>query len=323
MMERNFGVVRSGGDAGGAIGSIDLSAKKRRGRPRKYESDGSLRYSAAAAGFSSDALSPPSSVFSGNRGGRGRGRPSGSGNWKLLGSLGELFADTAGGEFTPHVVTVNTGEDVASKILSFSQNGSRGICILSANGTVSNVTIRQPGSSGGILTYEGFFDIVSLSGSFTVADNGGLRSRSGGLSISLAGSDGRVIGGGIAGLLTAASPIQVVVGTFVPNGFKAHHKRRQQRERATPAAHGTPYGAVVTGPMMLQAAPGVDTSVTTAPALPVSPGRGQEGTVDMTSSNQAVNAGYPRCDAAWNGSTVRASDDHGPYPDINVSVPSE
>lgn len=45
-------------------------------------------------------------------------------------------------------------QDVASKILSFSQKGPRGICVLSANGAVSNVTIRQPGSSGGILTYE-------------------------------------------------------------------------------------------------------------------------------------------------------------------------
>lgn len=45
-------------------------------------------------------------------------------------------------------------QDVAGKILSFAQKGPRGICILSANGAVSNVTIRQPGSSGGILTYE-------------------------------------------------------------------------------------------------------------------------------------------------------------------------
>lgn len=36
-----------------------------------------------------------------------------------------------------------------------------------------------------------------------------MKSRTGGLSVSLAGPDGRVIGGGIAGLLTAASPIQV------------------------------------------------------------------------------------------------------------------
>ncbi|GFY82703.1 AT-hook motif nuclear-localized protein 1 [Actinidia rufa] len=148
----------SGGGGNGSGG--DVTGKKKRGRPRKYDSDG------------------------------------------------ELFADTAGWDFTPHVVTVNTGEDVAQKILSFSMKGPRGICVLSANGAVSNVTIHQPGSSGGLLTYEGRFEILSLTGSFTVSENGGVRSRTGRLSVSLAGPDGRVVGGGIAGLLTAASPIQ-------------------------------------------------------------------------------------------------------------------
>ena len=37
----------------------------------------------------------------------------------------------------------------------------------------------------------------------------GDKSWSGGMSVSLAGADGRVIGGGINGLLTAAGPVQV------------------------------------------------------------------------------------------------------------------
>lgn len=40
------------------------------------------------------------------------------------------------------------------KIISFSQQGPRAICIISANGLISNVTLRQPNSSGGTLTYE-------------------------------------------------------------------------------------------------------------------------------------------------------------------------
>jgi hypothetical protein len=40
-------------------------------------------------------------------------------------------------------------------------------------------------------------------------ENGGQRSRTGGLSVSLAGPDGRLLGGGVAGLLIAASPVQV------------------------------------------------------------------------------------------------------------------
>lgn len=40
------------------------------------------------------------------------------------------------------------------KIISFSQQGHQAICILSANGVVSNVTLRQSNSGGGTLTYE-------------------------------------------------------------------------------------------------------------------------------------------------------------------------
>lgn len=62
----------------------------------------------------------------------------------------------------------------------------------------------------GRLSMQGRYEILSLSGSFLPTDlGGGIRQRTGGLSVSLAGSDGRVIGGGVAGMLTAASPIQV------------------------------------------------------------------------------------------------------------------
>lgn len=56
---------------------------------------------------------------------------------------------------------------------------------------------------------QGRFEILTLTGSYTVSENGGMKSRTGGLSVSLASPDGRVIGGGVAGLLMAASPIQV------------------------------------------------------------------------------------------------------------------
>lgn len=41
-------------------------------------------------------------------------------------------------------------------------------------------------------------------------DNGGTRSRHGGMSVSLASPDGRVVGGCLAGLLVAASSVQVL-----------------------------------------------------------------------------------------------------------------
>jgi predicted DNA-binding protein with PD1-like motif len=61
---------------------------------------------------------------------------------------------------------------------------------------------------------QGRFEIISLSGSFLLSGNNGNRSRTGGLSVSLAGSDGRVLGGGVAGMLMAASPVQVLLHCY-------------------------------------------------------------------------------------------------------------
>ncbi|KAL7160666.1 hypothetical protein ABFS83_01G112300 [Erythranthe nasuta] len=177
-------------DGGGGGGGGGEPSRKKRGRPRK------------CIGVGNSSTETPAAVK------RLRGRPLGSVK-KQLNSLG-----VPGVGFTPHVITVNAGEDVASKIMAFSKQGCRTVCILSANGTISNVTLRQASMSGGTVTYEGQFEIICLSGS----TSGG-----GGLSVSLAGSDGMVLGGGVAGLLKAASQVQVVVGSFIADGKKAKY----------------------------------------------------------------------------------------------------
>uniref|UniRef100_A0ACD5Z7L9 Uncharacterized protein n=1 Tax=Avena sativa TaxID=4498 RepID=A0ACD5Z7L9_AVESA len=153
-----------------------------------------------------------------------------------LSSSGDVAGCGSGANFTPHVLNVVAGEDINMKIISFSQQGPRAICILSANGMISNVTLRQHDSLGGTVTYEGRFELLSLSGSFTPTDNGGSRDRSGGMSVSLAAADGRVIGGGVAGLLVAASPVQVVVGSFVPSYQMDQNARKPVVEMKTVAA---------------------------------------------------------------------------------------
>lgn len=188
------------------------SLKRKRGRPRKYGPDGSM-----ALALSPFSAHPGMTGSSSQK--RGRGRPPGTGRKQQLAALG-----SAGVGFTPHVITIAAGEDVATKIMSFSQQGPRAVCILSANGAISNVTVRQPAASGGTVTYEGRFDIVSLSGSFLLTENNGVRSRTGGLSISLAGPDGRVVGGVVAGMLMAASPVQVIAGSFILDGKKVQGK---------------------------------------------------------------------------------------------------
>ncbi|KAJ6701711.1 AT HOOK MOTIF DNA-BINDING FAMILY PROTEIN [Salix koriyanagi] len=60
----------------------------------------------------------------------------------------------------------------------------------------------------------GHFEILCLSGSYLVAEDGGPHNRTGGISASLSSPDGHVIGGALA-MLIAASPVQVVVCSFV------------------------------------------------------------------------------------------------------------
>ncbi|GLT91206.1 hypothetical protein SLE2022_091060 [Rubroshorea leprosula] len=208
--------------------NTDPTAKKKRGRPRKYPADGNTALQLATTSpIPSSSANHVDSVGLGGSGGaatpasseppakKNRGRPSGSGKRQL-----DALGGTGGVGFTPHVITVQAGEDIAEKIRAFSQQGPRSFFILSANGAICNVTLRQPTSSGGSVTYEGQFEIISLSGSFHVSDINGNRRGVGSLSVSLAGSDGRVLGGGVAGMLTAASAVQVIVGSFIADGKK-------------------------------------------------------------------------------------------------------
>ncbi|KAM0910042.1 hypothetical protein ACQ4PT_014416 [Festuca glaucescens] len=255
-------VVAAGGGGFPAARPM-LKVGKKRGRPRKYGPDGSLIRPLNATPISASVpmtasvaagqYTPASAVGAAMK--RGRGRPldfaaAASKPYQHhlqqhqphqpqqqfgfhFGSIGDMVVCSAGGNFTPHIITVAPGEDVTMKVISFSQQGPRAICILSANGVISNVTLRQPDSSGGTLTYEGRFELLSLSGSFMPTETSGARSRSGGMSVSLASPDGRVVGGGVAGLLVAASPVQIVVGSFLPS-YQMEPKQKKAKVAAAP-----------------------------------------------------------------------------------------
>ncbi|KAF8380423.1 hypothetical protein HHK36_027909 [Tetracentron sinense] len=242
------------------------AVKRKRGRSRKYGPDGTVSMALAPVPISSSA--PPAGDFSARK--RGRGRPADSANkqqQKLeLENLGEWVAFSVGANFTPHVITVNAGEDVTMKVISFSQQRPRAICILSANGAISNVTLHQPDSSGGTLTYEGRFEILSLSGSFIPSESGGTRSRSGGMSVSLASPDGRVVGGGVAGLLVAASPVQVVVGSFLPSN-QHEQKPKKQKSDSTSVVTSTTAFPISSAEMGGYSAQGQHSSATPKPNL--------------------------------------------------------
>jgi len=252
----------AGAPGANVLGMGELMRKKR-GRPRKYAPDGSMALalapisSASAGGAAAPgqqqhgggfSISSPPSDPNAKR----RGRPPGSGKKKQFEALGSW-----GIAFTPHILTVKAGEDVASKIMTFSQQGPRTVCILSANGAISNVTLRQPATSGGLVTYEGRFEIISLSGSFLLAEDGDTRSRTGGLSVALAGSDGRVLGGCVAGMLMAATPVQVVVASFIAEGKKS---KPAEARKVEPMAAPPPQMATFVPPPLATSPPSEGTS---------------------------------------------------------------
>ncbi|KAL5215278.1 hypothetical protein ABZP36_004430 [Zizania latifolia] len=281
----------AGGGATAAGGSGGELVKKKRGRPRKYGPDGNIGLGlkpAAAAGAEAGGQSGGAGSNS-NPDGKRRGRAPGSGKKKQLDALG-----SSGSSFTPHIITVKPNEDVASKIMAFSQQGPRTTCIISANGALCTATLRQPATSGGIVTYEGHFDILSLSGSFLLAEDGDTRSRTGGLSVALAGSDGRIVGGCVAGMLMAATPVQVVVGSFFAEGKKI----KEEQVKRGPTAAPTPTPTHATG---FGAAP--------AASLPS----------DGTSSDHSDDPGSPM---GPNGSTFNNSGHpmHSPYDSVGWSL---
>ncbi|PWZ04835.1 hypothetical protein Zm00014a_041908 [Zea mays] len=185
------------GAPGGSVLGMGELMRKKRGRPRKYAPDGSMALalapiSSASAGGGGGAAAPGQQQQHGgfsigsppsDPSAKRRGRPPGSGKKKQFEALGSW-----GIAFTPHILAVKAGEVRFTDLVQ--------------------------------LPY-GRFEIISLSGSFLLAEDGDTRSRTGGLSVALAGSDGRVLGGCVAGMLMAATPVQVVVASFIAEGKKS------------------------------------------------------------------------------------------------------
>ncbi|MCD7453343.1 hypothetical protein HAX54_020641 [Datura stramonium] len=139
-----------------------------------------------------------------------------------------------------HAIAV--GEDITTKIMSFSQQGPRSMmhfirqmvssplpitvscCLLNGGQNVYGfrlicrklLSFLEMLDEIELFLLMGRFEILCLSGSFLVNDSGGSRGRVGSLSISLASPDGRVIGGGVGGVLIAASPIQTTDNSVNP-----------------------------------------------------------------------------------------------------------
>lgn len=139
---------------------------------------------------------------------RPRGRPSGSKN-KPKPPI--FITRDSPNALRSHVMEVASGTDIADSVVQFARKRQRGICILSASGTVVNVSLRQPTGPGAVVALPGRFDILSLTGSVLPGPS---PPGATGLTIYLSGGQGQVVGGGVVGPLVAAGPVMLMAATF-------------------------------------------------------------------------------------------------------------
>ncbi|WCJ19663.1 AT-hook motif nuclear-localized protein 15 [Euphorbia peplus] len=139
---------------------------------------------------------------------RPRGRPPGSKN-KPKPPI--VVTKESPNSLRSHVLEISSGTDIAESIASFSQRRHRGVSILSGSGVVANVTLRQPAAPTGVITLQGRFEILSLSGSFLPPPS---PPGATGLTVYLAGGQGQVVGGSVVGALVASGPVMVIAATF-------------------------------------------------------------------------------------------------------------
>ncbi|CAA0813589.1 AT-hook motif nuclear-localized protein 18 [Striga hermonthica] len=125
-------------------------------------------------------------------------------------------------------------------ISAFAGRRQRGVCILSASGTVANVTLRGPSGHGPALALQGRFEILSLSGSFLPPPAPPAAS---GLSVYLAGAQGQVVGGAVVGPLLASGPVVIMAASF---GNAAYERLPLEEEEVQPppppGSGGVPMG---------------------------------------------------------------------------------
>ncbi|KAL3729262.1 hypothetical protein ACJRO7_026373 [Eucalyptus globulus] len=129
------------------------------------------------------------------------------------------------------VMEIASGADVAEYVAWFARQRQRGVRVLSRRGTVTNVTLRQPTALGTVVALHGRFKILSIAGSFFP---GPAPPGSTGLTISLAGGGGQVVGSSVMGSLMALGPI--VLRLHLEEEEEASSGGQQQGGMADPSS---------------------------------------------------------------------------------------
>ncbi|GFS44034.1 hypothetical protein Acr_00g0088180 [Actinidia rufa] len=119
---------------------------------------------------------------------------------------------------SPYVLEISAGADLIEAIHRFSRKRNLGICVLSASGAVSNVTLRQPSvTPGTTVTFHGRFDLLSLSATVMPATTSIPLGNE--FAISMAGPQGQIIGGIVVEPLYAAATVHLIVASFTKPSY--------------------------------------------------------------------------------------------------------
>ncbi|KAF0906388.1 hypothetical protein E2562_009742 [Oryza meyeriana var. granulata] len=152
---------------------------------------------------------------------RRRGRPPGSKNKPKPPVVVTREAPEPAAAMRPHVLEIPGGGDVTGALAGFARRRGLGICVLAGTGAVTNVSLRHPLpseaeiSGAAVVVFHGRYEILSISATFLPPAMSAAAPRAlGGLSISLAGPHGQIVGGAVAGPLVAATTVVVVAAAF-------------------------------------------------------------------------------------------------------------
>ncbi|KAK9136112.1 hypothetical protein Syun_015442 [Stephania yunnanensis] len=180
--------------------------------PAATDEDDSLSRNAAAAKKPKTSAEHDGATIEVVR--RPRGRPPGSKNKPKPPVV--ITRDAEHCAMRPHVLEIPTGVDLVDSIVRFARHRNVGLCVLSGTGSIANVSLRQPSTTpGATVTFHGRFDILSISATYLPSSPPSPSSSPlSGFAVSLAGPQGQIFGGAVAGPLVAASTVFVVATTF-------------------------------------------------------------------------------------------------------------
>ena len=149
----------------------------------------------------------------------------------------------------PAILEISAGSDVIETIVNFARRNHAGISVISATGSVANVTLRHPVSHTPSLSLHGPFNLLALFGSVvgSLATNkascassppGSAVHSCSSFGISLAGAQGQVFGGIVAGKVMAATQVVVVAATFLNPTFHRLPGENDEAEQETKPSVG-------------------------------------------------------------------------------------